>query len=187
VEKEDKTGRTLDYIMGNLVPAYLGFIITAFVFLTLFGCHSEPPKPKEIHLSVFSGDTDEERCPYSGDIVSIGNVVGSDEVLGGSGLIMVLVRPDKPDVPGMYVAAVAHKSDNFSVGDRVDVCQTKILVRQRAGGEYEKLFITRKRPGISYADSGAERLKSCQEDLEQCNESLVGVYDACTKHLQETK
>lgn len=182
---EDKTAKALDYCMGHILPAYLGIIISVFLLLVLFGCKSESVKPEEIQLSALGANNEEDRCPYTGDIVGIGNVVGSDQAFGGSGLTMILVQPDEPDVPGMYVAAVGHKSDNFSIGDRVDACQTKILVRYRAGGEYETLFITRKRPGIEYADSEAKRLKECREEVDECNANVAALIKAIDKSKEK--
>ena len=161
-------------IGGPILLCLIGSVV-------LSSCNSEPSKPEEIQLSALSADTEEDRCPFTGDIVGIGNVVGSDEAFGGSGLTMVLVKPDSPD-KARYVAAVTHKSDNFSIGDRVDVCLTRILARYRAGGEYESLFITRKRPGQTYGDSESQTsLEKCQEELKKCNEhtsTLIKVMQA---------
>lgn len=142
--------KTAQIILSRIVPALSVLVVLFALFclglicISTYGCHSEPPKPEEIELSDY--DYGSAHCPFTGNILRIEDVIGSKEVNGGSGLVVALVQPDDPGVTGVYVAAVASKHANFSVGDRIEVCQVRVLTIHRVQNEYGMLFTARKLP-----------------------------------------
>jgi len=171
--KENKKDRTLDYIMGRIVPAYVGFIIAIFMTLVLFGCHSQPSDIEGLELK---RSLHEDTIPCrDGYIVKIENVTYDYRI--------VLVQEQNAD---KFWTALAQMQENFKIGDRVETCEYEILEHPHIRG-YGPISIVKKDVQSFYDPSELEKYEQCRKELEQCNDDLVGVYDTCTKHLQETK
>jgi len=172
--KEDRIDKALHYIMGRVVPAYLGFIIAIFMALVLFGCQSEPPKPEEIELtqvpSLPGGN-----CSRSGHIVK--------KVRISDGLEWLLVR-DNQNEEGTYWGAIAPKQENLKTRDLVEICYVNALHTAPSNQYHQQLGYARKTLHSFYEPSELEKYEQCQEDLKDGQYELAKcnlLYGLCEK------
>jgi len=191
--KKSQLGNNLILAIASLTSFLIigGPILLCLGAAVLFSsCKSERPKPEEIELSRYvPGESD--HCPYAGEIVRIEDLIGSNEALGGSGLVVIQVQPDPP-VSGKYLAAIASKHDNFSVGDRIVLCRVMVSHMHGFNTNLKSILITRKIPNYSYENPGVQTLEQCQGKLEKCNEKwdeleLYQVRELCQKDLAQCR
>ena len=187
MKKDSKTRKVVNFFMNRivLVGAVIMTLIIGSSFLYVHNCTSGPAKPEEIELSRYvPGASD--HCPYTGEIVRIEDLIGSNETLGGSGLIVVQVQPDPP-VPGKHLAAIASKHDNFSVGDRIDLCRVMVSHMHGFNTNLKSILITRKIPNYSYGNPEVKALEQCHQELEECSENLEVCFDRCIPEYSPEK
>jgi len=199
VKTDNKNGKGIIYYTVKFMPWLLSTAMIIAVMVLIInhyykGYQREPSSPEEIELSRYvPGESD--HCPYTGEIVRIEDLIGSNETLGGSGLIVVQVQPDPP-IAGKHLAAIASKHDNFSVGDRIDLCRVMVSHMHGFNTNLKSILITRKIPNYSYENPGVQTLERCQvelkysqDDLEECSENLeicFGEMVVCREKLKHS-